>query len=296
MTNVEVSDGQGVVADRLDMLHQAQQLGQKAVCAWHEGKYALARDLLRSAISIHPDVSVHHANLAMMLKDAAPIEDRVHHYRRAIELDPAVPMWYANLAAVLNEQKEHIAAETTARAGLAIDATRPETWFNLGGALAGQQRWQEAAVAFDSALGQQPGWLVALIAAGQAYRATGQLRQAIERYSTARTLLLQQTPDERQLHMGSVCHALGEIQCHEHASAQAHLREALQYQPRDLGLLTDLGNSLTAQGKLDEALVYYQQVVQAAPHLAGAHGVRHHYWFVGYGLSAHPCGCRSCRC
>ncbi|MBK7002203.1 MAG: tetratricopeptide repeat protein [Rhodoferax sp.] len=223
----------------MDIHHQAQQLGQKAVCAWHEGKHELARDLLRSAISIHPDVPVYHANLAMMLKDAAPVEERVHHYRRAIELDPTVPMWYANLASVLNEQTEHIAAETTARAGLAIDATRPETWFNLGGALAGQQRWQEAAVAFDSALEQQPEWLVALIAAGQVYRATGQLRQAIERYSAA--------------------------------SAQAHLREALQYQPGDLGLLTDLGNSLTAQGKLDEALVYYQQVVLAAPHLAGAH-------------------------
>lgn len=270
MTNVEASDRQGVVAD---IHHQAQQLGQKAVGAWHEGKHELARDLLRSAISIHPDVSVHHANLAMMLKDAAPIEERVHHYQRAIELDPTVPMWYANLASVLNEQKEYNAAETTARAGLAIDAARPETWFNLGGALVGQQRWQEAAVAFDFALEQQPGWLVALITAGQAYRATGQLRQAIERYSAARTLLLQQTPDQRQLQMGSVCHALGEIlsQCHEHASAQVHLSEALQYQPGDLGLLTDLGNSLTAQGKLDEALVYYQQVVLAAPHLAGAH-------------------------
>ena len=94
MTNAEVSDGQGVAAD---ILHQAQQLGQKAVCIWHEGQHALARDLLRSAISIHPDVPVQHANLAMMLKDAAPIEDRVHHYRRAIELDPTVPMWYAKL-------------------------------------------------------------------------------------------------------------------------------------------------------------------------------------------------------
>ena len=40
----------------MDIHHQAQQLGQKAVCAWHEGKHELARDLLRSAISIHGTV------------------------------------------------------------------------------------------------------------------------------------------------------------------------------------------------------------------------------------------------
>ena len=268
--------GDNTTPTKPDNASTAQGCHNQAVAAWNEGKAESARDLMRAAISAHPQVATYHANLAMMLKGAAPPQERAPHYRQAIALDPTVPVWYTNLAAVLNEANDHTAAEATATDGLKLDAKRPETWFNLGSALAGQQRWQEAAQAFDTACKNQADWLAALLAAGQAYRSAGELRQSLDRYSAARTLLLQQTsqtPEQRQTQMGPVCQALGVLlsQCHQHAAAETHLREALQTLPGDLAVLTDLGNALTAQGKLDAAAHCYQQVVNAAPHLAGAH-------------------------
>ncbi|MDO8250604.1 MAG: tetratricopeptide repeat protein [Rhodoferax sp.] len=247
-------------------------LHQRGVERLQAGDAAGAAELLRQAITLDPSTAIYHSNLAVALKGIGSNEERIALYRRALELNPQDPITHANLAAVLSDSRDYAAAEQQARTALALAPERFETWLNLGGALAGQKRWKDAAAAFDSALKYQPHALYALDSAAKAHRAAGQLVQAVAHLRMARSRMAALPPEQRGPLMGPTCHALGEVlaQCLDHAGAEQSLREALQYQPDDLAILTDLGNALCAQVKLDEAEAYYRKVIEAAPHLPGA--------------------------
>ena len=111
----------------------AQSLHTDVLQRFQSGDAAGARELLRTAIRLNPNVAAYHANLAVVLKGIGSTEERIALYRRAIVLDPNDPITHANLAAVLSDTGDYPGAEEQARIALAIDPDRAETWLNLGG-------------------------------------------------------------------------------------------------------------------------------------------------------------------
>lgn len=251
---------------------EAATLHVQGLDCLQQGDVPGAVNLLRKAIALDDSVAAYHANLAVALKGVGAQVERVMLYRRAIELAPDDPVNHANLAAALTDMGDFNAAEAEVRQALQLAPKRAESWLNLGGALAGQQRWIEAASAFDTAFRYQADLLAALLSAGKALRAGGDLVQAAARFRAARDLLLAQSPVKDIQSLGEIGRLFGEVlaESRDYAQAEVAFREALDCLPGDLALLTDLGNVLNAQGKLDEAISCYRRVVEVAPHLAGA--------------------------
>ncbi len=249
-------------------------LHREAIQRWQAGDAGGARDLLQAAIALNPHVAAFHANLALVLKGQATPEERIKHYRRAIEIDASDANTYANLAAVLSDQQDYAGAEECARRAIAIAPQHAESWFNLGGALDGQQRCGDAGSAYDSAARLKPNWPQPHYAAAKAYQQDGRLGLSAQRYHEALACCAGLSAAEQaQQPLAALHHALGSVLAalRQFEPAEANFRAARLALPDDLPLLIDLGNALNAQGKHDEAVTCYQQVVAAAPHLAGGH-------------------------
>lgn len=257
------------------MTPESEELHAAGIASWRAGDALRARELLQAAIKLAPDVAAYHLHLGVILRDLDFLDERIECYRRAVQLEPSDAVSHTNLAAALSSKGKHAEAETEARTALQLTPDRSESWFSLGSALSGQQRWIDAADAYDKAALHRPDWHAARLAAAQAYRQSGQLDVAAQRFE--RLLALSENGKEPDYIAGNpianLWHALGEIYAalRKYAAAEASFRAALQRRPDDPASLTDLGNALHAQGKIDAAEACYQRVAQVAPDLPASY-------------------------
>ena len=224
----------------------AEALHISAIQHWQADDLVGACMLWRQAIALNPDMAVYHANLGVALKQTGVGQERIVCYQRAIQLAPEEPDYHSNLAAALNEAGRYEEGEAEARQALVLLPTRAESWFNLGSSLAGQNRWLDAAAAFDMAGQHYHGaWPDALEAAGEAWRSAGDWSQAANRFQNALQNMPVQPATARVRLLRAWSEAL--MRMHRYADAAVHLRDALSLDPDSAELLTDLGNALKAQ-------------------------------------------------
>ena len=119
------------------------------------GKLDRAVEILRDLLDRTPDPEPK-AQIALTLGQAAEqasdFELAVRFYREALVMEPCEPMhWYLihnNLGFSLNKLGQFAQGEAYCRRAIAINSKRPNAYKNLGLALCGQARHQEAAEAF----------------------------------------------------------------------------------------------------------------------------------------------------
>ncbi|MGI9213187.1 MAG: tetratricopeptide repeat protein, partial [Methylococcaceae bacterium] len=218
------------------------------------------------------------ARLGVRLREQGrPVQERIGCYRHAWQLAPEEAMYGANLASALCEAGHPAEAEQIARQATACQPGRFEPWFNLGVALAAQQRETEAAEAYTRATEFLPEGLTepatqqASIwqAAGDAWSRGRHPLQAARCYQAAlRALGSAPTPERAHL-LGALGEMLEAI--YHFPEAETAYREALTITPDDPAQITNLGNALRAQRRYDEARLCYEQVLALRPDLAGAH-------------------------
>lgn len=249
----------------------AERLYAEAIQCWQRGDPAKAEELLRAAIAQAPAAALYHASLGILLKELGQLMPRIVCYRRAVELSPEDPAYRANLAAALNELGDWAAAEDMARQSLALGAERAETWQILGNALRGQQAWQEAARTHERAAELKPDWPAPQLAAAQAWEKAGRMDRALVRYHQA--IACARKNDDGALQK-LAWQALGSLLARHSrpVDAERAYRQALDFDPQDLSLLTDLGNLLRMQHRLDEAHEIYRFVAERAPADPNAQG------------------------
>lgn len=253
---------------------QAAKLHEQGLGCFQRGDARGATGLIHQAIAADPSIADFYANLAVILKGSGSPGQRITLYRRAVAVDPQDPVTRANLTAVLTDSGDYVGAEAEARISLVLTPSRFETWMNLGGAWAGRKDWPRAIAAYARALGLRPDDLDALQCFAKAHAASGRLAAAVIWYDKARAVAATLPDDQRSGEiLGAICHALGNAlnERYRHAEAEQRYREALCQLPGEHGLLTNLGTTLLAQGKLDEAAKIFRRVVSAMPQLAVGH-------------------------
>jgi predicted O-linked N-acetylglucosamine transferase (SPINDLY family) len=208
--------------------------------------------------------------------DGADPALRVAAYREAVRLAPEEGVHAANLASALCDMQAFELAEAYARRAAASRPERFESWFNLGLALVGQQRNEEAAAAFERAADIAGGpqaspaepdspAAIAYSSAGDAWARARNPFKAAHAYQAA----LRATGTEPGPRRADLLTAFGEMLegLYQAAEAEVAYREANDIRPDDVVVLTGLGNALRSQKRFDEARVFYERVLEMRPEL-----------------------------
>ena len=210
----------------------------------------------------------------------ASVEARIDAYREAVNLAPEIGLYAANLASALGDAQQFEEAEHYARQAIETSPERFETWFNLGIALAGQNRITEAAAAYAQSAQRiedtrpvlpDPACplVVILQGAGQAWSRGREPLRAAQCFKAALDAHGPSPTDARAHLLGAFGETLAAL--YKHPEAEAAFREALAITPDDPGQLTNLGNILAAQRRYDGARQCYERVLALDPKLAGAY-------------------------
>ena len=122
----------------------------------------------------------------LALKAADRLEEAIDVYRRAAEAWPRSGVAEHNLAGALGDSQRFEASEAATRRAFAKGLDAPETWLVLARALQGQNRFDEAAAAYDQVLRRRPSHADAHgDLAGMVWMLTGSLSEAAAKIDVA---------------------------------------------------------------------------------------------------------------
>jgi tetratricopeptide (TPR) repeat protein/2-polyprenyl-3-methyl-5-hydroxy-6-metoxy-1,4-benzoquinol methylase len=169
-----------------------------------------------------------------------------------------------NLGDALEGQGKLDEAVIQYRRALALKPDFAEAHYNLGNALKQQGKLDEAMAQYQRALDLKPGFAVARYNLGNALNEQGKLDEAVAQYRRALAL----KPDFAEAH-NNLGNALKEQRKLDEAVAQ--YQRALVLKPDFAEAHNNLGNALKEQGKLDEAVAQYQRALVLKPDFAEAH-------------------------
>lgn len=184
-------------------------------------------------------------------------------YRRAIERNPVNPWSYYELGNALAEQDRLDEAAAQYLAGLAADPAHVPTRASLGAVRERQGRLDEAAAEFRTVVRLDPGFTAGHYNLGSVLLAQGRPEEAVGHYRE--TLALE--PDHAAAHT-NLGHALGELGRGD--EAVEHHRAALALRPGSAQAHNNLGSALAVSGLLDEAMDHFERALGIEPDHAGA--------------------------
>src|SRR5499427_2583512 len=171
---------------------------------------------------------------------------------------------YSNLGDALMGQGKFDEAVAAYRQAISIKPDFAEAHSNLGNALSGQGKLDEAVAAYRRAIGIKPDFAKAHSNLGGGLAAQGKLDEAVAAYRRAIGI----RPDLAEAHSNLGNALFGQ---HKLEEAVAAYRQAISIKPDFAGAHSNLGIVLTRQGKLDEAIAACRQAISIKPDFAGAH-------------------------
>jgi tetratricopeptide (TPR) repeat protein len=184
-------------------------------------------------------------------------------YTRTLEFAP-VPLLHLNLGQALAGQGRIDEAIAQYSKAMRLKPDDPQAHLNLGAALAAQGRIDEAIAKYSEALRLEPDFPMAHMNLGVALARQGRIDAAIAQYSEA----LRIAPDFPDAHfnLGLALARQGRID-----AAIAQYSEALRIKPDYPQAYFNLGAALVAQGRIDEAIAQYSKALRLEPDSPMAH-------------------------
>ena len=197
-------------------------------------------------------------SLTMQGKDALPA------MTQAATLLPDDAEAHSNLGNALRGLRRLDEAAASYRRALEIKPSYPEACINLGNVLLEQKRFDAAAASYRRALQDSPGVAEAHSNLGNALRGLGQLDEAAASYG--RALALEPNFAGAHSNLGDVLRDRGRLE-----AAAASCRRALELQPDLAGAHNSLGNALLDLGQSAPATDSYRRAVALRRDFTEAH-------------------------
>jgi tetratricopeptide (TPR) repeat protein len=184
-------------------------------------------------------------------------------FTRTLEFEPE-PHLFSDLGLALAGQGRIDEAIAKYSEALRLKPDFPEAHLNLGVALARQGRIDEAIAQYSRALRLKPDFLEAHLNLGVALARQGRIDEAIAQYSQA----LRIKPDypEAHLNLGVALAGQGRID-----EAIAEYSEALRIKPDFPDAHNNLGTALAGQGRIEEAIAQFSEALRIQPGFPAAH-------------------------
>ncbi len=124
--------------------------------ALHTDRPPAALDLIRSAISLRPNVAIYHNSLGQVLEMLGQTEDADAACRTALQLDPNYPEAHNNLGNILGKQEEYGRAIPSYLSAIRLSPDYAAAHSNLGNAHKEEGEIDEALASYRRALALQP--------------------------------------------------------------------------------------------------------------------------------------------
>ncbi|MGH7773013.1 MAG: tetratricopeptide repeat protein [Candidatus Binatia bacterium] len=222
----------------------------KQAQVWHDSER-----LWKYAVTVSPESSTVHYNLAFLLHKRGELQEAMEHYRQALQINPIASDAHNNLGNVLAQRGELEKAMEHYRQALQINPSYTQAYNNLGNALAQRGELDEAIKNYRQALQINPAAADSHYNLGGVLAQRGELEEAIKHYREA----LKLSPADSEIHfdLGNALARQGHLE-----EAIDHLRIALRIQPDFAEAHESLGRALAQQGKRDEAVKHYQEALR----------------------------------
>jgi protein O-GlcNAc transferase len=237
----------------------------------NRGDTAGALDSFREALRLDPSLTAAANNLGSLLTNSGKHSEAIKTLRAALHTSPTagelrqtLSTALNNFAAVNETAGDPATAEVLLREALALQPAFAKAWFNLGKALSGLHRFDDAISAYRNAIAHDPEMADAYNNLGILLKAAGQIDAAVEQYRNA----LQRNPSQSsaQNNLGNALRSTGRF-----SEAETAYRKAIAIDPAVAAYWSNLGSVLDAQEKSIEGLEAFAQAVALRPDFSEAH-------------------------
>lgn len=202
--------------------------------------------------------------LAQALVRQEQVQEAIAAYHRAIELNPKSFLSHQQLGKVLANQGDVAGAIASYRRAVELNPESVEIIEYLWAELSRQRQWEQAVDLYCQILEANPELALAHYHLGAAFTYLCRWEEAAASYQRAIELNLEYSFWPHQL-LGSALAKQGKLN-----EAIVAYQNALEIQPNGWGYF-DLGMLFVEQNRLDEALLCYQKAVEIEPNQAQAY-------------------------
>lgn len=221
------------------------------------GQLEEAIELHRRVIARWPHYSPSYLNLGAALQQLKQLDEAIDVYRRMLALEPRNINAYNNLGTVLEQQGKFGEAEAIYHQALALDPAAQSIYYNLGNVLRSSGRADEALQCYRRALAIQPDYYEAQNNLGNVLQAAGRIDEAEVAFRRCAELRPGLTSVTQNL--ANVLQVRGLL-----TEAEQTYRRLLE-QDEQAAIHSNLGATLQAQGRIEEALTHFHRAIELAP-------------------------------
>jgi protein O-mannosyl-transferase len=181
-------------------------------------------------------------------------------------LNAAIAGVFLLVLATLTNAQIHLWSNSFTLYNHALAVTPPNLHieYNLGLAMGGSGRYDEAAAHFEKTLQIDPNFYDGLVGMGVTRTLQGRLPEAIEYFQAA----IRSQPDAPKAHVQL---ALALWKQNRDQAAVEEMRRALQFAPKDADIRADFGLALELVGRMPEAIEQLHEALRLNPNSAEAH-------------------------
>jgi len=221
------------------------------------------------ALKLTPSNPTLREDLGVAYLQQADLDHALEQFRAGLLLDDQSAQLHYDLALALKLKDDLAAAVPEFERAAALDPQLPDPPFTLGILYMQQGKFEKSAASFEAALALRPDNGEAWATLGSVYQQMQQPEKAIPALRKAIALMPQQPSPH--ITLAAVLAAQGH---REEAAAERKIGAALtravtNRQKANFGL--DSGNLLMQRGQTEEALVQFQNAVEADPNYAAPH-------------------------
>lgn len=225
-------------------------------------------------VALNPQARSAHLNLSLALTRAGRPEEALAAARKAVEKRPGYVKALGLLGATLVHKGNFVEAEEVLRRALEIDPGDKSGRREMANLLRVQERREEALEAYRGLLEIDPNYALAHSYIGDLLVQLQRYEEAVEPLSKALSLIMSApsvTPDlptAQSIHvlLGTALRELGRTR-----AAEAHFRQALQLEPRNMDALEQVAAAEFRRRRYREALELYRTQLEIDPGKAATH-------------------------
>lgn len=217
----------------------------------------LAASSYREAVRIRPSYFEAHQGLGNALSELHQWEAAVDSYRNALKLQPSLAEAHYSLAQALRKLGQKKEAFEHYRAALQIDPKAAKYFFSFGGLLLEIGDLSGAMECYRACIVLRPDHIMAHNNLGLIYASHGDFQAAIGWYQKA--IAIEPRYDKVQCNLGVAHLKLGNLAAAEEACAKA-----LALNPRFAEAQYNLANVFREQGRLEEAVQAYRRALEVS--------------------------------